>query len=439
MFPILSASALWNIRGHMRRCYRFLRSWRGVGWVAAAVSGLCFIACTFWVPWVGISSLERATATTEKSAAPDLSVSLSSAAPTAWSCPFPPRNLSCQVLESLSQALGADGGRPWICLRSLETEHHPDRLTKIQTPSFFSWHRTHDVRDCEAASLFTVVIDRLLLPWILQQEARPSAVGFGVGLALEPPSEYSFSIDVLRDRGGWRHFDLVLTSLAEEKFSAPNVIRWSYGSSWIPADQWRIYEKDLMVSMTLSRKRFAEGHLLRYRIYETLVSRRSLDPRASQLPRDFVTFFGEGARRGGSGGSGYVGAKLDMLQRFRFAIVVENTREKYWFTEKIVDAFASGTVPIYWADRDMQSAVRETFDGDGIIFFQEMGELLDILSHLGQHGLEEYRRRLPHVEKNLELARRFRAPDDNLWLSYFECAFSFYHDQLQQCRASLRT
>lgn len=57
-----------------------------------------------------------------------------------------------------------------------------------------------------------------------------------------------------------------------------------------------------------------------------------------------------------SGGSyrnnigGPVRDKLSFQQQYKFSIAYENSRSPGYCTEKIVDAFAAGTVPIYWGD-----------------------------------------------------------------------------------------
>lgn len=61
-------------------------------------------------------------------------------------------------------------------------------------------------------------------------------------------------------------------------------------------------------------------------------------------------------RRVDSGGQyannigGPVGDKIAFQRQYKFSIAYENSRTPGYCTEKIVDAFAAGTVPIYWGD-----------------------------------------------------------------------------------------
>ena len=63
------------------------------------------------------------------------------------------------------------------------------------------------------------------------------------------------------------------------------------------------------------------------------------------------------ARRQIDSGGGYrnniggpVKDKLAFQRQYKFSIAFENSRDPGYVTEKIVDAFAAGTVPIYWGD-----------------------------------------------------------------------------------------
>ena len=48
-----------------------------------------------------------------------------------------------------------------------------------------------------------------------------------------------------------------------------------------------------------------------------------------------------------------------------FSIVIENSIESDYFTEKLLDCFLTGTIPIYVGTK----TTSEYFDTDGIIYF----------------------------------------------------------------------
>lgn len=60
-----------------------------------------------------------------------------------------------------------------------------------------------------------------------------------------------------------------------------------------------------------------------------------------------------------------------------FTIVIENSFEPLYCTEKLINALLCGTVPIYRGC----SAATSLFDSNGIITFETIDELDDILRH----------------------------------------------------------
>lgn len=54
---------------------------------------------------------------------------------------------------------------------------------------------------------------------------------------------------------------------------------------------------------------------------------------------------------------------IEAHEKYKFAIVVENDIDELWFTEKILNCFATKTVPIYIG----ATKIDEFFNGDGII------------------------------------------------------------------------
>jgi hypothetical protein len=61
-----------------------------------------------------------------------------------------------------------------------------------------------------------------------------------------------------------------------------------------------------------------------------------------------------------------------------YHIAVENSRNNGYFTEKIIDAFLSKTIPIYWGCLNID----QFFNKDGIITFNSTNELIDIVNTL---------------------------------------------------------
>ncbi|GAB4307317.1 MAG: hypothetical protein Kow0058_19170 [Roseovarius sp.] len=111
--------------------------------------------------------------------------------------------------------------------------------------------------------------------------------------------------------------------------AVPNGIFFPYGTCWVPDWRTRDLTKTAMCSLIASEKRSQEGHMLRHRV-AAMVRRRGYD----------VAVMGRGYRP--------FGAMAEGLAPFRYSVVIENVRERNFFTEKLIDAVLCRTVPIYW-------------------------------------------------------------------------------------------
>lgn len=180
-------------------------------------------------------------------------------------------------------------------------------------------------------------------------------------------------------------FDLVFT-FEEQLLKLDNRIRYlPYGTTWIKRP--KLYRKFRMVSMIASTKNMSEGHAFRLHIADTF--------------RDQVDLMGHGRPKS-------IRKKLTGLKRYRYSIAMENSCIDTYFTEKLLDCFCTGTVPIYWGS----NKINTIFNKKGIIHFRSKAELDDILKNLSK---ADYRNRFDAIKENMEIALRYRIPEDFMW------------------------
>jgi hypothetical protein len=142
--------------------------------------------------------------------------------------------------------------------------------------------------------------------------------------------------------------------------------------------------------MIASDKRFTPGHDFRQQVIKRFA--------------DKVDHFGRGFT--------YIEDKEEGLRDYYFSIVVENSRSDYYFSEKIIDCFASRTVPIYWG-----SNVSSFFDMNGIITFNTIDDLEKIVNSL---SVELYNSYSKSIENNFNLIceKDFEIPEDWIYKKY---------------------
>ncbi|MCQ2966110.1 MAG: glycosyltransferase family 10 [Alphaproteobacteria bacterium] len=109
--------------------------------------------------------------------------------------------------------------------------------------------------------------------------------------------------------------------------------------------------------------------------------------------------------------------KSEALKNYRFHIVVENDIKPYNWTEKIMDCFASMTIPIYVG----ASKIGQFFNEDGIINASNLVECPENLSKIIKNcTVEEYESRLNAVKDNYQRSLQYLNPDDALYELLFK-------------------
>jgi hypothetical protein len=98
-----------------------------------------------------------------------------------------------------------------------------------------------------------------------------------------------------------------------------------------------------------------------------------------------VDAFGRGIRE--------IPEKDQGLDPYAFSIAMENCRQDWYYTEKLLDCFLTETVPIYWGC----PSIGEVFDSRGMLTFQSLEELEQLLTTL---SWEKYAAMLPYVREN---------------------------------------
>jgi hypothetical protein len=96
-----------------------------------------------------------------------------------------------------------------------------------------------------------------------------------------------------------------------------------------------------------------------------------------------------------------------------FSIAIENAVNTNYFTEKIVDCFLTGTIPIYYGCPNIE----QFFNSDGIITFTTQEELDEILNTLTP---ELYQSKLESVRDNFERCSNYPSDNDSMLRLYYK-------------------
>lgn len=186
-----------------------------------------------------------------------------------------------------------------------------------------------------------------------------------------------------------RLFDFVLTFDTDLVNKGENYLYYPHGRCWI--NNYIEEEKQNKISIIASSKNFTEGHQLRHKVISRF---KDLD------------VYGYGYKP--------VEFKEESLSKYMFSVTIENSRQPGYWTEKIVDCFATKTIPIFWGD----TSVNNFFNKDGIIYFNDEQELNDILEDLKVNGETIYQSKKEAIEHNFKVVEKYRIPEDWMYLNY---------------------
>jgi hypothetical protein len=202
------------------------------------------------------------------------------------------------------------------------------------------------------------------------------------GWIVEPPvispNEYNFA------KTNYDRFEKIFTYDRELIESDSKFELLPIGGCWINVEDQKIYKKNKLVSYISSTKNFgAPGHEFRAKVRDGINSN--------------VDSYGKGHND--------IEYKITGLKDYMFSIVIENSKFDYYFTEKIIDCFMTGTIPIYWGC----PSIGEFFNEKGLFTFDTLDELQKILSEINK---EVYQERIEFVKENFELSKKYTVADN---------------------------
>ena len=170
-----------------------------------------------------------------------------------------------------------------------------------------------------------------------------------------------------------------LSNLPNFKFKpATEITQLNTLPDLLPIEEFRIHPKSKLLSFITSNKVMSQGHSFRLQCLKHLLT--------NQCKFDL---YGRGFNP--------IPTKLLGLKDYNFSIAIENGYFKNGYSEKIIDCFLTGTVPIYYGC----SNIADFYNPKGILEFGSLEELLYIVNNVSE---SQYNDMLPYIKENLEIA-----------------------------------
>ena len=178
----------------------------------------------------------------------------------------------------------------------------------------------------------------------------------------------------------------------DKKFAEkiPNSVLFPSAQTWIRREDFQIYPKTKETCLIASLKKDLPAHLFRYDII-------------GRYGKEIDTF---GITEP------WFENKVDILKHYRYAIEAQNCKKDFYFTERLIDCFLTGTVPIFWGC----PSIGKFFNMDGIITFDTLEDLDLILSEANLHN---YEKRKEAVYDNFIRAHEYVLSEDYIYNHFF--------------------
>lgn len=203
-----------------------------------------------------------------------------------------------------------------------------------------------------------------------------------IALLLEPRCLYGDIYEWIQENAD--KFKYIFTH-DRQLLKLQNARRILFGGVWEAA----VMEKTKNVSMIASNKRLCPLHIARSNLARQLENK--IDTYGSYCGRGVTT--------------------IDAHAPYRFAVVVENYIDDWYFTEKICNCFASKCIPVYYGAKKITSL----FNADGIIQVPDLEEIPLLIDALDE---AEYNKRLEAVEDNYNRVKDYYCFEDWFYRTY---------------------
>lgn len=246
-------------------------------------------------------------------------------------------------------------------------------------PEFFEWYRGN-----ENINDIVVITDNMF------HRVDECSEKIKVALMIEPPAISPHTHERMKDAAFYNKFDYILTYNRSLLELSDKFIFYPFGGCWIYPGDRKLHPKTKNVSIVASAKKETPLHRFRH---------------------DIIAAHGH---KMGVYGNGYqrIENKIIALRDYRFQVVIENDATDYWFTEKLIDCFVTGTVPIYCG-----ANLRGLFNERSIIFVSSMHEVELAIERCTE---ELYAAYAPYVIANFNNAMQYTLPENWLWKNFFE-------------------
>jgi hypothetical protein len=224
-------------------------------------------------------------------------------------------------------------------------------------------------------------------------------------IQVEPEAICSIETQFLKDLN---QYDFILTFNKLILEQCPNAYKYLYGTTFILPTDYQTIDidaKQFLLTNLTSDKLMAYGHEFRHTVYykqefiNTIPTRFYISNDSKKLP-----IIQENPRLGAARH-----LKIDLFKDAQFSLIIENSRQDNYFTEKLCDCLITKTIPVYYGCPN----ISEFFDTTGWILLEDES-FENFISKIEVLTPNYYRNYLETIEKNFETVKQYIDIQENI-------------------------
>ena len=260
----------------------------------------------------------------------------------------------------------------------------PSCLQGYDPPKSITWYRGQEHRD------ITVYTDHFLPSAHLDNNDSKIKIAW----LIEPFTINTRGYSAVEVNHGYYDYIISHDQRFLSRFPQEKRVFCPASGSSLYGHEWQIYPKDKMVLTVVGDKKRSVGHRLRYEVAAKLGHRMDVVGRGfNYFPPDM---------------------RAETYAPYRYQVAIHNTPVGDYWSDILLDCFATGTVPIIWGSHYL----KKYFDMKGIICWDTIEQLERILEEISEG---DYNAREVAIRTNHEVAKRdYKVVEDFLYKTFFK-------------------
>ena len=262
---------------------------------------------------------------------------------------------------------------------------HIPSFNGYDKPNNITWYRGNEYRD------ITVYTDRYLP--LTHNMKNDSSIK--VAWLMEPAVINTRGYTAIKQHHEYYDYIISHDLAFLDQFNIKKRVFCPGSGSSLFSHEWKMFpEKTKLVLTIVGNKKSAVGHKFRHEVAEKL--------------GHLIDVIGRGYE------SFKPTERAIKYCPYMYQVAIHNTPVRDYWSDILIDCFATGTVPIVWEGHFL----RKYFDMNGIICFSTLDELEEILKGLSE---EDYLTRADAIKNNFQLAfNKYKVIEDYLYKTFLK-------------------